>query len=237
MMACKKALEETNGDFDKAVETLRKKGQAKAADRAERTTANGLVLIKAEGGKAAMLNLQCETDFVARGDDFVSLGEAVVNKLFAGEISVDDSEIADVKDAVLKMGENLQVKEMAVLEGAVIGSYVHSNSQIGTVVVLDGGDEGLAKNVAMHAAATNPSVLSPDEVSDELVVKEKEIWTEQLKGEGKPEEIMEKIMMGKERKFREENALLKQTFVKDPEKTIEQLLGDVKIKDYKRFAI
>jgi len=239
MMACKTSLEESGGDFDAAVVALRKKGAAKAADRSERATSNGLIVIKKADGKAAMVELQCETDFVALGDDFVALGNVVVEKLLAGEIKEDDSEVAEVKDAVLKMGENLKASHMKFVEADVIGFYVHSNSKIGVMVVLEGGDTDLAGEIAMHVAAANPSVLSPEEIDNALVDKEKEIWTDQLKQEGKPEELIEKIMMGKEKKFREESALLKQAFVKNPDQTIEQLLSDAgaTVESFTRFAI
>lgn len=237
MMACKKALEEADGDFDKAVEVLRKKGEAKAADRADRATANGVVAVKSENGKAAMVELQCETDFVAKGDDFIALAETLADKLFNGETKLED--IPEVKDAVLKLGENIKVANTVVAEGENLGHYVHSNNKIGVVVSLQGGTPELARDIAMHVAATAPTVLAPEEVSQELVDKEKGIWAHQLKDEGKPEEIIEKIMMGKEKKFREENALIKQVFVKDAEKTIEQLLSEAEatLKEFKRFAI
>lgn len=238
-MACKKVLEEAGGDFDKAVDLLRKKGEAKAADRADKATANGVISIKSDGSKMAMVELQCETDFVAMGDDFIALASALAEKLLSGDLAEDASDIPEVKDAVLKMGENINMANMKLLEGETLGDYVHSNSKIGVVVSLTGGSVELAKDIAMHAAATNPSVISPDEVEQALVDKEKEIWTEQLKAEGKPDEIIGKIMMGKEKKFREENALLKQQFVKDPEKTIEQLLSeaDATLVSFTRFAI
>ncbi|MBT3865140.1 translation elongation factor Ts [Candidatus Peregrinibacteria bacterium] len=239
MMACKKALEDSDGDMDKAIDLLRKKGEAKAVDRAERSTDQGVVAIKSEGAKASMVKLQSETDFVSRGEDFVNLAESLAGKLFNGEMSTEDTDVSEVKDAVLKMGENIQIGGMELIEGEVLGSYVHSNKKIGVVVSLKGGNEELAKDLAMHVAATNPTCTSPDEVSQESVDKEKEIWKDQLAQEGKPEEIMEKIMMGKEKKFREEHALIKQTFVKDPEKTIEQLLeeGGATIESFVRMTI
>lgn len=238
MMACKKALEETDGDIEKAVDLLRKKGEAKAVDRAARATSQGIVAIKIEGGKAGMAKLLCETDFVARGDDFIALSDALAEKALKGEIK-DGDEVPEVKDAVLKMGENIQLGEVKLVEGDVLGSYVHSNKKIGVVVAFKGGAEDLAKDIAMHAAATAPQCISPDEVSQELVDKEKEIWKDQLAQEGKPEEIIGKIMMGKEKKFREASALLKQPFVKDPEKTIEQLLADAgaEVESFTRIAI
>jgi len=148
--------------------------------------------------------------------------------------------VQEVKDSALKTGENIQVGEMKVVEGEKLGVYVHSNKKIGVIVVLSGGDEGVAKDVAMQVAATNPVCISPDEVPQEAVDKEKEIWKEQLANEGKPEAIVEKIMIGKEKKFREENALIKQLFVKDNEKTVEQLLaanGGMKVEKFVRMAI
>ncbi|MDP2642618.1 MAG: translation elongation factor Ts [Candidatus Peregrinibacteria bacterium] len=239
MMACKKALEEANGDEDVAIDILRKKGEAKAEDRADRVAGQGVVAIKSEGGKTAMVTLLCETDFASRGEDFIALADNIVAKLLKGEISVNDKDIPEVKDFGLKSGEKIEIGGMELMEGGNVGSYVHSNKKIGVLVSLEGGSEDLAKDIAMHVAAMNPQFISPEEVLPELVNKEKEIWAEQLKNEGKPAEIVEKIMFGKEKKFREENALLKQTFVKDSEKIIEQLLQAEKatLKAFKRFAI
>ena len=239
MMSCKKALEETSGDMDKAIDFLRKTGEAKAVDRAARATHQGVVSIKTSGNKAAIVKLACETDFASRGEDFVALADSLAEKLLNGEIAEDSTDLQEVKDTGLKTGENIQVGGMKVVEGETLGFYVHSNKKIGVIVALKGGSEELAKDIAMHAAATNPVCISPDEISQELVDKEKEIWKGQLADEGKPAEIIEKIMIGKEKKFREENALLKQVFVKDPEKTIEQLLTEASatIESFYRLAI
>lgn len=239
MMACKTALEETKGDEEAAIDLLRKKGEAKAADRSQRSTAQGAVVVRSDGKKTAMVELQCETDFVARGDDFLKLAENLANKLLKGEIKPEDRDIPEVKDAVLKLGENLQIGNMTLVQGENIGDYVHSNRKIGVLVNVKGGNRELARDIAMHVAATNPRVLSPENIEQSLVDREKSIWAEQLKAEGKSVEIVEKIMIGKEKKFREENALLKQAFVKDPEKTIEQLLksADAMVKDFVRFGI
>jgi len=236
MTACKVALEEANGDETKAVELLRKKGEAKAADRVGKATGEGAVAIKVGNGKIGMVRLACETDFVSRGEDFCKLADALADKVFKGEIKDAAQEVPEVKDAGLKFGENIKLAEVALIEGKVMGTYLHSNKKIGVVVSLEGGTEELAKEVAMHTAATNPRVISPDEISNDLVAKEKEIWAEQLKKEGKPEAIIEKIMMGKEKKFREENALMKQPFVKNVEQTIEQFLGGAKVLKYVRFS-
>ena len=238
MMACKKVLEENDGEMEKSIDDLRKKGEAKAVDRADRETNQGVISYKAEGNKVSIVKLLSETDFVSRSDDFVALANLLAEKAFAGEIKAGD-EVSEVKDAVLKMGENISIGGLEVLEGDVLGVYIHSNQRIGVVVSLKGGTEELAKDIAMHAAATSPQCLSPDDVDDALVEREKAIWVEQLKQEGKPEEIMEKIMMGKEKKFREENALLKQQFVKDSEKTIEVLLSEAgaTVEKFVRLAI
>ena len=237
MTTCKKALEEANGDFDAAIDVLRKKGEAKAADRIGKSTTQGVVAVASGAGKVAMIQLECETDFVSRSDEFMKMADDIVAKVLNGSVGVADREFSEIKDYMLKVGENIKVENMVLVEGSTIGIYIHSNKKIGVIVSLEGGTEELAKDIAMHAAATNPRVISPDEVAQDLVDREKGIWTEQLKNEGKPAEIVEKIMIGKEKKFREENALLKQVFVKDPEKTIEQILGDAKIKQFVRFGI
>lgn len=239
MTACKNALKEASGDLEKAIEILRKKGEAKALDRAGRSTGQGAIAIKTDNGKAAIVKLQCETDFVAKADDFLALADSLAGKLLKGEIRPEDRDVPEVKEAVLKMGENVQVGDMKLIEGENFGQYVHSNGKIGVVVSLEGGSPQLAKEIAIHIAATNPYVIGPDEISQELVEKERNIWIDQLKNEKKPENIIEQIMLGKEKKFREENALIKQVFVKDLEKTIEQLLKaeDALVKSFVRFSI
>lgn len=239
MMACKGALEETGGDFEKAVDLLRKKGESKAADRAGRSTGQGAVVVKSQGGKTAMVQLLCETDFVARGEDFLKLGEILADKLLKGEIKAEDRDMPEVKDAVLRLGENVQIGNMCLVEGENVGEYVHSNKKIGVLVSMKGGNKELARDVAMHIAATNPQFISPSEVSMDLIEREKGIWADQLKNEGKPAEIVEKIMLGKEKKFREENALLTQAFVKDAEKTVEQLVkgGGAEVEKFFRFGV
>ncbi|MFA6991992.1 MAG: translation elongation factor Ts [Candidatus Gracilibacteria bacterium] len=236
MTACKVALEEANGDEEKAVEILRKKGEAKAADRVGKATGEGTVAIKVGGGKIGMVRLACETDFVARSEGFVALAEALADKVLKGEIKDSSQEMPEIKDACLRLGENIKMADVALVEGSVMGTYLHSNKKIGVIISLEGGSEELAKEVSMHVAAVNPRVISPDEISNDLVVKEKEIWAEQLKKEGKPEAIVEKIMIGKEKKFREENALIKQPFVKNAEQTVEQFLGGAKVVKFVRFS-
>ncbi|MDF2378840.1 MAG: translation elongation factor Ts [Candidatus Gracilibacteria bacterium] len=236
MMACKKALVEAEGDEEKAIEILRKRGEAKSADKADRATGEGAVAIKIEGTKGCVSSLSCETDFVARNDAFVALAQTICDNYFAEGDTAQEKNENLVKEAVNTLGENIKLGSYEMVESGVLGGYVHSNGKIGVIVGADGTEEGKLKDVAMHAAAMNPKVTSPAEVTDELVAKEKEIWTEQLKNEGKPENIMEGILAGKEKKFREEGALLTQAFVKDPSMKVGEYLGGENVK-YVRLAV
>lgn len=238
MMACKKALVEAEGNEEKATDILLKKGEAKAAEKSERTAAEGTIAIAGSGNKAAVVKVNCETDFVARNSEFVDFANNLAKEALAqGADAAKESGEAGLKELFTKLGENMKVAAIDVIEGSVVGSYLHSNNKLGVVTVLDGGSEDQAKDVSMHIAAMNPAVTSPDEVTAEAVDKQKEIWTEQLKNEGKPAEIIEKIMMGKEKKFREEHALLTQAFVKDQEKTVGQYLGNTKVVEFVRVAV
>ncbi|EKD48230.1 MAG: Translation elongation factor Ts, partial [uncultured bacterium] len=220
-------------DMEKAVEILRKKGEAKAADRADRSTGEGVIAIAEGNGKAAIIKLGCETDFVAKGEDFVKAAQDFAEKVLSEGEDFDTSGLAS--ELSLKSGEKIEAAEKKVVEGGVIGTYIHSNNKIGVIVTMSGGDAETARDIAMHAAAMNPKYLNPEDVPQEEVDKEKEIWKEELKG--KPENIMGSIMAGKEKKFREENALIAQTFVKDPEKTVERFAGENKITSFVRLAV
>lgn len=235
MTACKNALEEAGGDEEKAIEILRKKGETKAAERADRATANGVVAIVQKDNKAAMISLACETDFVAKNADFIKKAEELAEKLLNEGEDADLSK--DIADMNIQLGEKVEVKERKVVEGKKLGKYVHLNNRIGVVISTSGGDDEVVKDIAMHIAAMKPTNLSPDEVAAELIEKEKEIWREQLKNEGKPEQIWEKIMEGKEKKFREEFALLTQPFVKNPEKLVKDLLGSDTVVEFHRFEV
>lgn len=235
IMACKKALEETNGDHTKAIEVLRKKGEAKAEARAERTTSQGVVAIAKKNDKASIISLCCETDFVAKNADFAKSAQETADKVLSEGESLDTNNT--VNELSLKLGEKIEVKNKKLIEGKIIGTYVHSNRKFGTVVALDSGTEEIASDIAMHITAMNPKYTTPEEVPAETIKKEKEIWTEQLKRENKPEKIWENIMKGKEKKFREENSLTKQAFVKNPETTVEKLLGTTKIAKFVRLSI
>lgn len=237
MMECKKALEEAGGDEEKAIEVLRKRGAAKAAKKADRETSEGVIVVKSEGSKAAIVKLQCETDFVAKNEEFMAIANAAADKAIAeGAEAAKESQASTLKDLITKLGENMSL-EIKVIEGSGIGDYVHSNSKVGVVVSLKSPDAEKARDVAMHVAAMNPVVISPDEVSEESVSKEKEIWKDQLAQEGKPADIIDKIMLGKEKKFREESALLKQSFVKNGDQTVEEYLSGNEVTEFVRMSI
>ncbi len=236
--ACKEALEEAGGDEEKAIELLRKRGLSQAAKKAAREQAEGLAFIAEDSSKIAIVLMRCETDFVARDDNFQKTGNDIVDTLLKqGEAAAKTKAEALIPELVQKLGENITLGEMHLVEGATLGSYLHSNAKIAVGIALEGGSKDHARDLAMHAAALSPKVVSPDEVTADLVEKERDIWKEQLKTEGKPEAMFDKIMVGKEKKFREESALLKQNFVKDPTKTIEQYLGDAKVTKYVRVSV
>jgi len=238
MLECKKALDEANGNEEQAIEILRKRGIAQAAKKAARDQFEGVIFLVQEAGKAAIVQLKCETDFVSRADAFRAAGTALVETLLKkGESAAKTLAEETAPALVQKLGENITVGEIHLINGTTIGTYLHTNNKIGVIISLEGGSVEAARDVAMHAAAMAPSYVRPEEVTADKVEKEKEIWREQLKKEGKPEAMFDKIMMGKEKKFREENALLKQPFVKDPTKTVEQFLGSAKVLAYVRSAI
>jgi elongation factor Ts len=237
MMAVKKALVEAEGDEEKAVELLRKRGETKSAAKSDRATGEGGVGLKIEGGKGVMVAIKCETDFVSRNDAFKELLQTVADKYFEMGDAAEEALKETIANAVNTLAENIQISGHNVVESAVVGGYVHTNGKIGVLIGLDGGEAEQARDIAMHAAAMNPMVVNPEEVTDELVEKEKVIWVDQLKQEGKPEEMIEKIMGGKEKKFREEGALMSQPFVKDSSKKVAEFLGDVKVSEYVRAVI
>lgn len=237
--ACKEALDEAKGDEEKAIEILRKRGIAQAAKKAVRDQKEGFMFSAEDAGSAAVVLLHCETDFVARDAGFQTLGKDLV-KVLLKEGSDRLKTLADehIPAAVQKLGENISLGEHHRIEAPVKGVYIHTNGKIGVIIGLDsGGTEEQARSVAMHAAAMNPQYVSPDDVLPEAIEKEKEIWRAQFAKDGKPAQIMDKIMMGKEKKFREENALLKQEFVKEPGKSVEQYLGKAKVVSYVRVEI
>jgi len=240
MMECKKALVETDGDIELAIENLRKSGQAKAAKKAGRTAAEGIVLAKvsADGKTGILLEVNSETDFVARDANFTSFANKVADRVLASKetdvakilaAAYEDGAATTIEEArqalVEKIGENIQVRRAYVVEApeGVVGSYVHSG-KIGVMSVLKGGNEELGKDVCMHIAASNPLVVSSDQVDQATLDKEREIYTAQAADSGKPAEIVAKMVEGRISKFLKEVSLVDQPFVKDPETTVGKLV-------------
>ncbi len=237
MMECKKALVEADGDIEKAIDEMRKSGQAKAAKKAGRTAAEGAAVIATNDDNtvAVMVEINSETDFVARDDNFLGFANKVAEAALAagetdaakiGELKLEDgSTVEETRQALVqKIGENIQIRRAAKLEaGGAIGAYVHGG-KIGVLVALKGGDEALGRDVAMHVAAVNPMVVSGDQVPTEVLEKEKEIIRAQPDMEGKPAEIVEKMLGGRINKFLKEVSLLDQPFVKDPNTSVGNLV-------------
>lgn len=235
MMECKKALVATNGDLDAAAEELRKSGQAKADKKSSRVAADGRVVVNAAGAKAVLVEVNSETDFVAKDENFVSFAETVAAVALSSGIT-DVAVLASQKIAggqtveeartelVTKVGENISVRRIAEVTGSgPIGQYTHG-ARIGAVVALQGGDEELARDVAMHIAATNPLCIDESGVPAETLDRERRIFAEQAAASGKPPEIIEKMVSGRIAKFLKEITLLGQPFVKDPDITVGKLL-------------
>jgi elongation factor Ts len=237
MMECKKALVETGGDMDGAVELLRKSGQAKADKKSGRVAADGRVVISVHGNQSAMVEINSETDFVAKDDNFSAFAESVASTVLASDVADVDAlasaTLADgrsVEDArtelVTKVGENISVRRFARVEAADhLGSYAHG-ARIGAVVSLQGGDAELARDIAMHVAATNPICIDESGVPADTLERERRIFSEQAAESGKPPEIVEKMVNGRVAKFLKEITLLGQPFVKDPDVTVAKLLVD-----------
>jgi len=237
----KKALDEAQGDEEKAIEILRKAGTKIAAKKSDRDTSEGCITVLEEGDKVGVVALKCETDFVARNEDYIQAVDDSGKKLLeVGEEEFKQwSEDKIKNDLIVKIGENLQLGDFNVIEGDIIGTYLHSNRKVASVVVLEKGSVELAKDIAMHVSAMAPKYLKPEDVPEEEIAKEKEIYTEQLKKEDKPDEVIEKILEGKINKYYTEVCLLKQVFVKDDKKNIEQLLesNGGSIKEFKYYSL
>ena len=246
LMDCKKALEEANGDLDLAIEELRKSSGLKASKKSSRSAADGLIGIKSFEGRSFMVEINCETDFVARDDSFNGFMEEVL-EIVSSNADKDLQELLDEsieeqrEKLVQKLGENIVVRRVASSDNNAdsSGVYLHSNNKIGTIVSLQGGSEEVAKDIAMHAAATDPMAISPSDIPADVIEKEREIYKAQSEESGKPEDIVEKMIEGKIRKFLSEVSLTEQDFVKDPNKTINDLLKDsnASIVSFTRFEV
>jgi len=229
MMECKRALVEAGADIDKAIEELRKSSGMKAAKKAGRTAADGLVSVKVDGGFGVVVEINSETDFVARDEGFQGFVQTVVDAAFDSKQTdmgaLMSGELESLREALVqKIGENISPRRVSNIDATVVGGYVHSNNRIAVIVGLSGGDEALAKDVAMHVAAVNPTVVSSDQMSAEVVAAEKEIYAAQARESGKPEEIIEKMIAGRVSKFLKESSLVDQPFVKDPDITVGKLV-------------
>ena len=252
MMDCKKALVETQGDLDAAAELMRKQGLAKADKKASRVAAEGVIALEksADGKSAAMVEVNCETDFVAREADFQGFCTDVAKVALAANpaslealnaLALPSGESIDERRRALvaKIGENISVRRHAALSATgVLGAYRHG-TRIGALVALEGGDAALAHDIAMHVAAVNPEYLSVADVPAEMLAKEREIETEKALAEGKPAEIVAKMVEGRIRKTLNEKTLLGQPFVRDPDQTVEKLLKAAKaeVKAFRRFEV
>ena len=255
MMECKKALVETDGDIEAAIEMMRKSGQATAAKKAGRTAADGIVAVKYsdDAKNAVMVEVNCETDFVAKDENFTSFVDAVANCVLNSDVADvealmdaplhagEETTVNTAREAlVAKIGENMNVRRFQRFQtdNGILVSYQHG-VRIGVVVALEGGDEALGKDLAMHIAASNPVCVSEANVPSEMLDKEREIFKAQALESGKPENIVDKIVDGRVRKYLSEITLMGQNFVKDPDITVEKLLADAgaTVTDFKRYEV
>jgi len=249
MMDCKKALQEAEGDFEKAIDILRKKGLAAAKKKAGRVAAEGMVWAIAEQGKGVIVEVNSETDFVAKNEAFRSFVEKVAAAALRSDVADLDALKALVLDngervedalvqLVAKIGENIQLRRFARLAGDHVSAYVHMGGKIGVLVAFSGAvDAALARQVAMHVAAANPRYLDRDSVPEEDLAREREVLAEQARASGKPEAIVAKIVEGRLRKFYEENCLVEQAFVVDPDRKVGDVIGEAKIVGFVRYQL
>ncbi|WP_437881503.1 translation elongation factor Ts [Pseudomonas sp. LRF_L74] len=244
MMECKKALVAAGGDIEKAIDDMRASGAIKAAKKAGNIAAEGSIAVRVEGGRGVIIEVNSQTDFLALQDDFKGFVKDSLNEAFEQKLSEAAPLIASRESArealVAKCGENVNIRRLTAVEGETVGSYLHGH-RIGVLVVLKGGNEELAKHIAMHVAASNPAVVSPDQVSEELVAKEKEIFL-QLNADkiaGKPENIVENMIKGRIAKFLAEASLTEQAFVMDPEVKVGELAkkAGAEIVSFTRFEV
>lgn len=229
MMECKKALVAAGGDIEKAIDDMRASGAIKAAKKAGNIAAEGSIAVRVEGGRGLIIEVNSQTDFLALQDDFKAFVKESIDEAFEKNLTEAAPLIASRESArealVAKCGENVNIRRLTAVFGETVGAYLHGH-RIGVLVVLKGGNDELAKHVAMHVAASNPAVVSPDQVSEELVAKEKEIFL-QLNAEkiaGKPENIVENMIKGRITKFLAEASLVEQAFIMDPEVKVGDLV-------------
>lgn len=255
MMDCKNALVEADGDFEKAIDLLRKKGQKIAAKREGRDAKEGLVIAKTsnEGKKGVLIVLNCETDFVAKNEEFIQFTNSIIElAIEKNPASIDNLKAlplngTSVEEGITgligKIGEKIEISQYEVIESAKVVAYNHPGNRLATLVGLNNEsvDDQIGKDIAMQVAAMNPVAIDKDDIDPEIVERELEIGKEQAKQEGKPENILEKIALGKLNKFYKENTLLNQNYIKDNKKTIRQFLSeadkDLTVTSFKRCAL
>ena len=252
MMDAKKALTETNGDFEAAIDWLRTKGLAKAAKKSSRVAAEGLVAVAISDGKGVAVEVNSETDFVAKNSDFQEMVKAIANAALdvsntdqLAEASINGKKVSDtLTDNIAKIGENMTLRRMEAIEAERVVAYVHNSAaqdmgQIGVLVAINGENTEFARQVAMHVAAANPQALSSAELDQSVVEREKSILTEQARESGKPEQVIEKMIQGRMKKFLAEVTLLGQDFVINPDLTVEAAAraAGVEIVSYVRMAV
>ena len=252
MMECKKALTEAGGDIETAIENMRKSGQAKAAKKAGRTAADGVIVIAQDGAKAVMVEVNCETDFVAKDENFRSFSDAVAGRVLnSGAADVEalmalplhegeDTTIEEARQALVsKIGENMTVRRFVRMDAkGAIASYLHG-VRIGVLIDVSGGDEALGRDLAMHIAASNPVCVEESQVPADMLAKEREITEAQARDSGKPDDIIEKMIEGRMRKYLGEITLVGQPFVKDPDTKVGKLLQTqgASVNGFTRFEV
>ena len=252
MLDCKKALEENSGDIEKAIDWLREKGIAKAAKKEGRVAAEGICTIKENGNEVVMLEVNSETDFVAKNDEFLSFVDYLTDIILNNDVTTvegvmefsDNGQTIEEKLTALvaKIGEKINVRRFEKItksDNEVFGTYIHMGGKIGTVVVLEGANEEVAKDVAMHAAAMNPTAITREEISEDVVAREAKIIKEQVMAEGKPEDIAEKMVNGRLNKFFKDVSLEEQAFIKDSSMDVKTFVknNNGKIVKMVRFAV
>lgn len=252
MLDCKKALQETDGNIEKAIDWLREKGISKAAKKESRIAAEGLCVTVADDNNAVMVEVNCETDFVAKNEEFKNFINLLANEILINNVTTNEEVLAIVKDGetlesmlvnlTAKIGEKLSFRRFVKVskkENEVFGQYLHMGGKIGTLVVLEGANAEVAKDVAMHVAAMNPTCVTRDEVPAEMLERESNVIKEQVMNEGKPQEIAEKMVAGRLNKFYKDICLAEQAFIKEADMTVEAYVNknSGKIVSMVRFAV
>ena len=247
MMDCKKALVECEGDIEKALDLLRSNSALKAEKKSSRVAADGILVVSVNEDYATLVELNSETDFAAKDANFLSFGEKVKeyvskNKIFEASALKESSLEDDRKALVQTIGENIQIRRVVTLEfdsSMNIGIYIHSDSKLGSLVVTKDGNDEIAKDIAMHVSAFNPLCLSQDDIDKDILEREKAIYQNQAQDSGKPQDIMEKMVDGKIKRFLSEVSLISQNFVKDPDITVQEYLekGGATIVEFARLKV